>query len=433
MTRLFIRILIGMALASFLAFWLNHLVIRGKAGRYFNRNPPGPFRGFAYLINERLSRADEPERLRVIHDLEREFGSPMRLLEANDPEIPESVRSDARQGVPFTKKVQIDSGAFMMYLSGIGTKVLVMGPINRFHIFDEETVTMLLAVSLSILGLGAFLLAFPLVRRLRRMEHAAMRISRGELDARTNVQGKDAIGTLEEYFNRMADSNQRLIENQRQLLQAVAHELRTPTARVRFGLEMLRDADENPKTEARITAIDEDLTELDELVEELLLFNRFDHGAPPLEMEAISVFRIVREVSDKLSALKPGIRVDVRPNPEVFPEMRANPLSVKRVVANLLSNALRYAHNSVTISTEKTPDGVCLTVSDDGPGIPEAERKNVLEPFARLDPSRSKMSGGVGLGLAIVQRILDRHGGRVEIGDGPLGGAAVRTYWPNVT
>jgi two-component system sensor histidine kinase RstB len=310
-------------------------------------------------------------------------------------------------------------------------KVVRVGPVG--HLFDRDAypkIAVLIGMVLSILIAG-FALTFPIVRRLRRLERAAERIAAGELSARAAITSKDAIGSLARRFDAMAARIEGLLSSQRELLQGVSHELRTPAARIRFGLEMLADEPEAERRGERLSALEEDLDELDRLVDELLLYVRMgaDGSAQIVEREVFAPDEGVASLAQRLGELHPKIVISL---PEdKLPELEADPRLFRRALRNLLGNALRYASSRVVVSVKDQGDGwIQVTVDDDGPGIPAEGRERIFDPFTRLDGSRSRASGGVGLGLAIVQRIVQAHGGETTAAESDSGGARLITRWP---
>jgi two-component system sensor histidine kinase RstB len=287
----------------------------------------------------------------------------------------------------------------------------------------------LLGVS-ALVAVAATLLARPMVRRLQRLQETAMRIARGELGARADNRGADAISDFAVHFNQMADRNQAMLEGQRDLLRGVSHELRTPVARIRFSLELARDAQAESDRERHLTAIDEDLGEIDELIQELLLVDRLQEGSVTMPVHAFDVLATVQDEVERQRASYPQIEVLLENIPEGSMQVIGSERLFRRVVRNLTSNALRHAKLRVNISVARAAETITLRVEDDGPGIPVVERARILEPFVRLDESRSRELGGVGLGLTIVDRILRAVGGRLRIGKANSGGASVAMEWP---
>ena len=308
--------------------------------------------------------------------------------------------------------------------------VLVIGPFEAPSPLDLRSLLTLLAIILSIALVTGVALAIPMVRRLRRMERAAAEIEQGNLDARADVTGQeDEINSMARQFNHMASRLQELIEGNVHLVHAVSHELRTPIARVRFSLEMLASAESTEERERRVKRIEADLEALDGLIEELLLLIRYEDGNTSIPQDNFEPEAPTRRGAARLSAMAGDKEVDIRIDIDGS-LLYGSERSFERVVTNLVSNGLRYADSRVELSLRRDGDELVLDVADDGPGIPPEAREQVFEPFARLDRSRSRDSGGVGLGLTIVSRIMNTHNGSVEILDSHLGGAILRTRWP---
>ena len=175
-----------------------------------------------------------------------------------------------------------------------------------------------------------------------------------------------------------------------------------------------------------------ELDALDELVEELMRYVQFDNVA--LQRRNFDVESLLGDLAE-LALLEvaeaSSIKVDVAGGEGVA--VFADPRAFQRAVENLVRNAMRYAHQQVRVEVSVEGTGVRVAVHDDGPGIPEELREKVLAPFIRIDDHRGRKSGGLGLGLAIVERIVARHGGRVVLRSSPLGGTTVETWWPSQT
>lgn len=270
-------------------------------------------------------------------------------------------------------------------------------------------------------------LARPLVRDLRALEETVARLGRGDLDARAEVPEGSAVARLAAGMNGMADRVERMMRDQRQLFQAVSHELRTPHARIRFQLEALRDADEGAARDKLIRSVDDDLSELDGLVDELLAYLRYDVETAAPTTEAFAVGPVVEDLVERLAPMVPRVALSATVASATLIGQRRG---FVRAVENLVTNAQRHARSKVEVRVLREGDAVVVQVDDDGPGVPEADRERIFEPFVTSDTSRSKRTGGVGLGLAIVRRILAHHGGTAALGVSPLGGARFTLRWP---
>jgi signal transduction histidine kinase len=207
---------------------------------------------------------------------------------------------------------------------------------------------------------------------------------------------------------------------------AVSHELRTPVARVRFAVELLADAEQPADRAQQAEAIQQDLQELDELISELLTYASLEGGRQP-QREALHLDHFLGARVEEAARIRASVAIDL----VAFPlEIQADALLLKRALSNLLANAVRYGRNHIRVGMEQQGTTVQIWVEDDGPGIPVEDRERVFEPLVRLDQTRSRDTGGVGLGLALARRIARAHGGELVAEQGSLGGARLRMTLP---
>ena len=288
-------------------------------------------------------------------------------------------------------------------------------------------------VSLLILLLTSMTMIVPIERRIRRIAKVCTQVTGGDYAVRCGDNRNDIIGHLAQDVDDMTASIERHLSQQKSLLQAVSHEIRTPLARIRFTIAMIDVPEDDPKGEERIESIDDDLTEIDNMLKELSYFNYVDAGKGREHFEDNPVQEMIdvalRQRSLQLEPFE--VRVEGVTDDMVI---TADQTAFKRVIGNLLSNASRYAKEKIEvrvcrIQLEKV-DMIEVAVEDDGIGIPEEKRETVFEPFVTVDPSRAKSIGGVGLGLAICHRIMRIHRGRIFVDASSLGGARMVTQWP---
>ncbi|MDP2227990.1 MAG: ATP-binding protein [Moraxellaceae bacterium] len=311
-----------------------------------------------------------------------------------------------------------------------GDRVLVMGPMYLFDWMPVQLVIMVGIAALAMITIAAYFIIHPLERQLKKMEMAVRRIRGGDLSARAQVQGSDEVSQLAHAFNGMAEHIQRLIDSQREMTRAVSHELRTPVARLRFGMEMLADTDDVEQRHDQLQLLDQDVEQLNQLIDEILTYAKLEQGTPSLKFETIALAGLLQRVSQETQALNTGHVIEVvQAGSEV--RVEAEMRYLHRVLQNLAGNAVRYARSRVCLRGGIDGNWAWASVEDDGPGIPEKDRERIFEPFSRLDDSRTRASGGYGLGLSIVQRIAFWHGGSVMVDQSPeLKGARFTFRWP---
>jgi signal transduction histidine kinase len=226
----------------------------------------------------------------------------------------------------------------------------------------------------------------------------------------------DEVGRLARTMNSMLDRLEETSLRQRRFVSDASHELRSPVAVIRAQLEVaLRrgDAADWPVVAHKVLAEDE---RLEQAVSELLELARTEEGAEPTPV-VVDLDDVVLEETARTR------RVAVDTSHVLAGRVYGTTAQFSRVVANLLDNACRHAAAHVAVTLTQDGDEVVLVVDDDGPGIPPEQRDHVFERFTRLDEGRSRDAGGVGLGLAMVRAIVERHGGTVDVDDAPIGGA----------
>ncbi|HEX4422127.1 MAG TPA: ATP-binding protein [Kofleriaceae bacterium] len=307
-------------------------------------------------------------------------------------------------------------------LAGIpGTdRLLAAGPIPGGPPFSEGHGLAALGLILLAVWLGVFLIARPMARRLAGVASAADRFGRGDLAARADPSARDELGGLAREFNGMAVRIERLIASQEELLRMISHELRTPLQRMHFTLEKVRESSDAVERDRALQRTEVDLQECDDLIDELLTYTRLEHVAPM--SDAVSLGPLVADLCASFEDRGPGAELVAEAATSAL-VVRGEARLLRRALSNLIANALRHARSRVEVSAAATGELVCIDVDDDGPGVPDAQRERVFEPFFRLDEAAGR---SVGLGLAIVRRIADRSSGRVDLLRSDLGGARFR-------
>ena len=278
-----------------------------------------------------------------------------------------------------------------------------------------------------LLGIVAVAVAvgvFPFVRRLtarlEALQGSVQRWGEGDLSVRASTAGHDEVADLAQRFNAAAERIESLVMAQKSLLANASHELRSPLARIRMAMELMGQAGSSG---AR-AEIARNIGELDQLIDEILLASRLD--AREADMGTVESVDLVGLLAEECS------RVDATLNLESEVEalqVRGVTRLLRRLVRNLLENARRHGRGEVQAGLAREGAAVRLSVRDNGAGVPEALRERIFEPFFRA-PGASEASGGVGLGLALVKSIAERHGGQARCEAAPDGGAVFVVSFP---
>ena len=279
---------------------------------------------------------------------------------------------------------------------------------------------------------AAVLLALYLTAPLRRMGQSMDRISMGDLEHRVGASGRDEVARMGRSFNTMADRIHSMIRGQKELMAGVSHELRSPLARMKLSLELLRAQGAD---ESRLQDLESEVDALDGMVEELLVASRLDLGSETLAPTDVSTEQLAadawRRVAAQASADGIDLSCEIGEGSEI---VCVDGALVVRVLGNLFENAVRHAgEGPVRMRARRLDDRVEITVSDRGPGVPREHLQRLFEPFYRADPSRSRRTGGTGLGLMIVRRAVEAHDGSVRAESAPEGGLAVIFDLPMAT
>lgn len=264
--------------------------------------------------------------------------------------------------------------------------------------------------------------ARSITRSVGRMTRTTEEISVGRFEARVAVKRSDELGRLSEAINEMAGRLEGFVSGQRRFLGDIAHELCSPLARIQTALGILEQRAE-AKDQPYVKDLQEEAEHMSQLVGELLSFSKASMDRSKVALDPVSVAEVVTHAARREQVEGVVIRQEVPEGARVV----ANTELLQRAVANLLRNAIRHAGSAGPISVTANTDGdhVLLSVSDRGPGVPPESLSKLFDPFYRVDESRTRDTGGVGLGLTIVKTCVESCGGTVSASNRPEGGLRV--------
>ena len=289
-----------------------------------------------------------------------------------------------------------------------------------------------------IFGVGSLLTARWIVRPLSRLSQMATSLGQGDLRVRSELNRNDEVGDVARAFDDMAERIQRLLQTEKELLANVAHELRTPLARIRVALEIASEGDA-AAARASLAEISVDLGELEALINDVLTAARFElaEGVTPsagfnLHLQALEPASVAERASELFRARHPNRPFSSQIEP-VAGLIEADPVLLRRVLDNLLENAHKYSpelDTEIRLALIERDSRVCFEVRDRGMGISTEDRPHVFSAFFRGERSRSRGTGGVGLGLTLAKRIVEAHGGTIEVESTVGEGSTFRAFLP---
>lgn len=288
--------------------------------------------------------------------------------------------------------------------------------------------------TLGLVGIAVALATYPIVRRLTRrleaLQHSVQQWGDGDLSVRVPVSGNDEVGFLATRFNHAAQQIETLVKtrdallaSQKSLLANASHELRSPLTRIRMGLEFMAPAHDDAASRAR-DEIARNIAELDQLIDEILLASRLD--AREIDLGTVEPIDLLGLCAEECARTDAALEAKVPGGELIVPGVAK---LLRRAVRNLLENARRHGAGPATLTLCQDGGMACIRVCDHGPGVPEAFRERLFEPFYRL-PGASERDGGVGLGLSLVKSIALRHGGSVRCSNREDGGACFEILLP---
>jgi signal transduction histidine kinase len=327
-----------------------------------------------------------------------------------------------------TLRLQLGALALLAVCLPLG--VVIASGLVMFEMDAAKVVSVGVASGLAALA-GALLVSRWILLPLERLRTASALLARGDLSARASESGPRELVEVSRSFNEMAGNVERLFDARRQLVAWASHDLRTPLASLRAMVEALEDDLASP--EEYLPAVREQVETLSVLVEDLFELARIDAGALTLDVrdqplgELIS--SCIRSLDAEARARNVALEAQLGAADTV---VRVAPDKVERVLLNLLTNALRHTPDdgAVSVVVQPNSDHVVVSVEDTGEGLAPGAQQRMFERFWRDDDSRTRASGGAGLGLAIAQGVVQAHGGTIWAENRSSGGARVAFTLP---
>jgi len=422
MRKLFVQFYLLLFVCFLVMAMLVGLVYKVTAERAGRQSMDDLMKSSLYLIRSELREIPPRDWNKTINKLDWNLSFEFHIEPLGKRQLSPDLEKKLRNG----EIVALDSEYSFIQRIPRSHYVLAVGPIPYLFYLHEMRLldlALLLFIGLS-LALPVFLWMRPHWQDLLKLENAAQRLGEGHLEERTHFEPTSSLHRLGVAFNQMADNINTLIISKKQLIDGIAHELRTPLVRLRYRLAMSENLSESEQT-----ALNRDIAQLEGLIDELLTYARLDRPQVETNLEAIDLPKWLAERIADFQMIHPDheITLDI---PHLGDFGAVDMRLMERVLDNLVNNALRYSQKKLRIGLWLDGDIACLQVDDDGPGIPPEERERIFEPFVRLDPSRDRATGGCGLGLAIVYSIAQAYQGTISANGSSLGGASMLFTWP---
>lgn len=362
-----------------------------------------------------LDKQKEPQQF--IDNWQQENKLSVTLVHLDDFFFPDALKQSFYGGEPLIFETDNNISIHFIVPSQKKVLIFIIPPVVKE---SQNSALQLLLTGVFYLGILMVVLIwlYPLIKQLRKLRQTAKAFGEGKLQQRINTSSASYIGDIEIEFNRMAQRIETLINDNKLLSDAVSHDLRTPLARLRFGIEALQEA-ENPKTKEKYQRhLCRDIDEMERLVNTLLNYARIEQSMLAVKQQNIDLNELI---SQCVGAVTDSNKIiNWQPQGDVIVNGDANYLSM--LINNLLGNSLQYSDNEITLKVVKNGSTLQFIISDDGPGIVKEKRSELLKPFIRGEHSHEKL--GYGMGLAIVSRIAQLHGAILTISDSAeLGGA----------
>lgn len=451
MLRLFLPLYIILTVYTFFYKDIYGYVISEFLAEEIAEDTEVDYSGFFKIVFDFLETKNPEDWKSVINSYSTE-NVPLDIIDIDDKRIDGETLKKLYAG-KIVSDIDDDYSGSIMVKVPKHKKVLVVGPTETIDTLEESIFAILLIGNVLIVGM-IFLWGQTVRRKINHLMSMAQQFGAGNFSARASTKPSKRVGDLNRSFNLMAERIEELINSHKMLTNAVSHELKTPIARMQFELAYAQEHQSLSQYQASLNSIDDDVNELELLVSELLSYAKYDRHELLMRIEPHALNEWLYEWQQSFKPIHaPDIALDVMhldnngSRSDWFNQQQTTPPdsahnatpnvmssehkgsrkfdahAMERLLDNLVNNALRYAKSQVVVRIELQAKSWTLVVEDDGVGIPEDKRSFVFEPFARLDKSRNRQTGGVGLGLAIVKQIVNHHHGEIHIDDSPLGGA----------
>lgn len=387
-----------------------------------------------------LARAGQRNRMALIlvnaRSREFIFGFPRGLSPQKAPFL-----STIEQNISY--KISTENGVFdgprQTIIDGQSYYLFAGKPVPRgiLRRLQRRHPSLLIGSALLLSTILCALLAWSLVRPIRELQKGTQKMSAGELSTRVTIANKrgDELGQLARDFNQMTERVETLLGSQKRLVADISHELRSPLARLHLAIGIAHQQSKNnvsEVTQKQLMRVEKEAQQMERMISQVLKLSKLEANVTETSKERIFLAELLSEVLTdsqfEAENMSKELICENVPNIEIncYVELLAS------AVRNVVNNAIKYCSTKVEVSFLIEKDTLSITVKDDGAGVPESEIEQIFQPFYRLSASRSRDTGGVGLGLAITQQAVALHSGMIDASNSALGGLNVTIRVPTI-
>jgi len=289
---------------------------------------------------------------------------------------------------------------------------------------DDLAPFILLFTVLTSIGFAIYWPVRAIQKQINQLIETQKDFGSGNMKARSNHKLTKPLNKLADSFNTMADSITNTVNENQIFAQAVPHEVRTPLSRIQLATGLLRQNCDDDFHKELLHNIDTYIDDIDELISQIVEFSKLNTVSSDEDFDYYQTINFVAFTHSRIKALKPNNNLNFELNVDDSLEITTNPVYLRLLIDNLIKNAMTYAKHEIVISLKKNKHGlITFSVEDDGPGIPNQEYKTIFMPFSRLDKSRSRKTGGLGLGLSITKAACKKMNSEITVKNNHIGGA----------
>ncbi len=356
-----------------------------------------------------------------IDSLSKALPYPLQLIERNSIALlPEQSKQLSEQRVI---SLFNNDSSLLLYAQIEQSSLLQLGPIELTPATPAKLKHWLILLSYLLLALLILAWSRPLWRDLSVLVNMTKQVSANQPELTGSVSKNSVLAPMYRALISMSERITELITIQKQMIHAVSHDIRTPLARMKFSVAMMQqNGNQGENLQATKQSLVSDIREIEELLDNLLSFGRIENNKVELDKQEVELSSLLTNLIEKLMPLSAlNISSEIPSGILYFCDGHL----LERAIQNLIVNAQKYGISTIRVTLKEQANEISIAVEDDGVGIPEQKIEKVLQPFTRLEKSRNKNSGGFGLGLAIVSRIVHWHQGQLTINKSSLGGAKV--------